>query len=93
MVEPSVSLVEHMEDGRLDGIVLKDRRSTYRDGTRVGWSNVKDRSWYDREVWRGSTERENPRRISCLGTFGRLPTRRTTRCSGVWKRCCHWSSA
>ena len=39
-------------DGRLEGIVLKDRTSTYRDGTRVGWSKVKDRSWYEREAWR-----------------------------------------
>ena len=52
IVEPSVSLVEHMADGRLEGIVLKDRLSTYRDGTRVGWSKVKDRSWYEREAWR-----------------------------------------
>ena len=53
LVEPSVSLVEHMEDGRLEGIVLKDRTSTYRDGTRVGWSKVKHRSWYyEREAWR-----------------------------------------
>ena len=52
LVEPSVSLVEHMEDGRLEGIVLKDRTSTSRDGTRVGWSKVKDRSWYEREAWR-----------------------------------------
>jgi hypothetical protein len=50
--EPSVSLVEHMEDGRFEGIVLKDRTSSYRDGTRVGWSKVKDRSWYEREEWR-----------------------------------------
>ena len=52
LVEPSVSLVEHMTDGRLEGIVLKDRTSAYRDGTRVGWSKVKDRSWYEREAWR-----------------------------------------
>jgi bifunctional non-homologous end joining protein LigD len=52
LVEPSVSLVEHMEDGRLEGIVLKDRTSTYRGGTRAGWSKVKDRSWYEREAWR-----------------------------------------
>jgi bifunctional non-homologous end joining protein LigD len=52
LVEPSVSLVEHMADGRLEGIVLKDRMSAYRDGTRVGWSKVKDRSWYEREAWR-----------------------------------------
>ena len=52
LVEPSVSLVAHMEDGRLEGIVLRDRTSTYRDGTRAGWSKAKDRSWYGREAWR-----------------------------------------
>jgi ATP-dependent DNA ligase len=52
LVDPSASLVQHMESGRLEGIVLKDRMSTYRDGTRVGWSKVKDRSWYEREAWR-----------------------------------------
>jgi ATP-dependent DNA ligase len=51
-VEPSVSLVDHMTDGRLEGIVLKGRTSTYRDGTRAGWSKVNDRSWYEREAWR-----------------------------------------
>ena len=40
------------DDGRLEGIVLKDRTSTYRDSTRAGWSKVKDRSWYEREAWR-----------------------------------------
>jgi ATP-dependent DNA ligase len=52
LVEPSRRLVEQMEDGRLEGIVLKDRRSTYRDGSRAGWSKLKDPSWYAREVWR-----------------------------------------
>ena len=52
LVNPSVSLVEQMTDGPLEGIVLKDRTSTYRDGTRVGWSKVKDHSWYEREAWR-----------------------------------------
>jgi ATP-dependent DNA ligase len=41
-----------MESGRLEGVILKDRTSTYRDGTRVGWLKVKDRSWYEREAWR-----------------------------------------
>jgi hypothetical protein len=36
-----LSLVEHMEDGRLERIVLTDRTSTYRDGARVGGR----RSW------------------------------------------------
>jgi len=34
------------------GIVLKDRTSTYRDGSRDGWTKVKDRSWFEREAWR-----------------------------------------
>jgi ATP-dependent DNA ligase len=38
--------------GQREGLVLKDRRSTYRDGSRVGWSKVKDPSWYERESWR-----------------------------------------
>jgi hypothetical protein len=41
-----------MIDGRLEGIVLKDRTSTYRDGSLVRWVKVKDRSWYEREAWR-----------------------------------------
>ena len=52
LVEPSVALVEQMSQGRLEGIVLKDRTSTYRDGSRAGWTKVKDRSWYEREAWR-----------------------------------------
>lgn len=52
LVEPSTSLVAEMADGRLEGIVLKDRTSTYRDGSRAGWTKVKDRSWYEREAWR-----------------------------------------
>jgi ATP-dependent DNA ligase len=50
LVEPSVSLVEHMADGRLEGIVLKDPTSN-RDGTRRLVED-KDRSWYEREAWR-----------------------------------------
>jgi ATP-dependent DNA ligase len=52
LVEPRVAMVEAMQDGRLEGIILKDRQSTYRDGTRVGWTKVKGRSWYAREAWR-----------------------------------------
>jgi len=26
-----------MVDGRIEGIILKDRDSTYRDGSRAGW--------------------------------------------------------
>jgi hypothetical protein len=52
LVEPSVALVEQMSDGRIEGIVLKDRTSTYRDGSRTGWTKIKDRNWYEREAWR-----------------------------------------
>jgi ATP-dependent DNA ligase len=41
-----------MEAGTLEGIVLKDRDAPYRDGRRVGWVKIKDRSWYEREAWR-----------------------------------------
>jgi bifunctional non-homologous end joining protein LigD len=51
VVEAATSLVEDMQAGILEGIVLKDRRSTYRDGSRAGWSKVKDASWYQREAW------------------------------------------
>lgn len=52
LVSPSVSLVAAMQDGSLEGIVLKDRTSAYRDASRAGWSKVKDRSWFAREAWR-----------------------------------------
>jgi hypothetical protein len=32
--------------------VLPNLASFGRDGSRVGWSKVKDRSWYQRESWR-----------------------------------------
>ena len=52
IVAPSRALAIDITDGRLEGIVLKDRRSTYRDGTRVGWWKVKDPRWIVREAWR-----------------------------------------
>jgi bifunctional non-homologous end joining protein LigD len=52
LVEPSTGLFEAMQDGRLEGIVLKDRTAPYRDGSRLGWHKVKDTSWYEREAWR-----------------------------------------
>jgi ATP-dependent DNA ligase len=52
VIEPSRALVLDMESGELEGIVLKDRRSPYRGGSRAGWSKVKDVSWYAREAWR-----------------------------------------
>ena len=52
VVPPDPALAEAMIDGRLEGLVLKDRTSRYRDGSRVGWLKVKDRSWYQRESWR-----------------------------------------
>jgi ATP-dependent DNA ligase len=47
-----MALVDAMERGDLEGIVLKDRTSSYQDGSRAGWAKVKDRSWYAREAWR-----------------------------------------
>ena len=38
-----------MAEGVIEGIVLKDRRSPYPDGSRAGWSKVKDPSWYERQ--------------------------------------------
>ena len=52
IVEPCEALALDMVDGRIEGIVLKDRESTYRDGSRAGWWKVKDRSWWEREAWR-----------------------------------------
>jgi bifunctional non-homologous end joining protein LigD len=52
VVEPTRALALDMADGRLEGIVLKDRTSPYRDGSRAGWFKVKDRSWYEREASR-----------------------------------------
>lgn len=52
LVQPSADLAREIVDGRLEGIVLKDRTSPYRDGTRTGWLKVKDDGWYEREAWR-----------------------------------------
>jgi ATP-dependent DNA ligase len=51
VVETCVDLARDMA-GTIEGLVIKDRTSTYRDGRRSGWFKVKDRSWYDREAWR-----------------------------------------
>jgi bifunctional non-homologous end joining protein LigD len=52
VVTADPALVDAMIAGDLEGLVLKDRTSTYRDGSRVGWLKVKDKSWYERESWR-----------------------------------------
>lgn len=52
VVQPCEALGHEMIDGDLEGIVLKDRTSPYRDGSRAGWWKVKDRGWYERESWR-----------------------------------------
>jgi bifunctional non-homologous end joining protein LigD len=52
IVEPTQALAMDITDGRLEGIVLKDRQSLYKDGTRAGWWKVKDPRWYERESWR-----------------------------------------
>jgi bifunctional non-homologous end joining protein LigD len=51
IVEPTRALAIDIEDGRLEGIVLKDRRAAYRDGSRAGWWKVKDPRWIEREAW------------------------------------------
>jgi bifunctional non-homologous end joining protein LigD len=52
LVEPSVELATDIVEGRIEGVVVKDRESPYRDGSRAGWFKVKDPSWYEREAWR-----------------------------------------
>jgi ATP-dependent DNA ligase len=52
ILEPTQALAIDITDGRLEGIVLKDRTSTYSDGTRRGWWKVKDPRWFERESWR-----------------------------------------
>lgn len=52
IVEPTKALAVDITDGRLEGIVLKDRTSTYRDGSRAGWWKVKHPRWMEREAWR-----------------------------------------
>jgi ATP-dependent DNA ligase len=52
LVEPARSLALDVLDGRLEGIVLKDRRSPYRDGSRAGWRKVTDPRWMERNGWR-----------------------------------------
>jgi bifunctional non-homologous end joining protein LigD len=52
LVEPSVDIARQIVDGFLEELVLKDRTSPHRDGSRPGWWKVKDRSWYEREAWR-----------------------------------------
>ena len=36
-LEPSAALANQMLDGRLEELVVKDRRSPYRDASRAGW--------------------------------------------------------
>jgi len=41
-----------MTDGRLEGIVLRDRTSRYRDGTRLGRSRSRTAAGTSARVWR-----------------------------------------
>jgi ATP-dependent DNA ligase len=52
VVAPDVAFADAMASGEFEAIVLKDRKSKYRDGSRVGWVKIKHRSWYEREAWR-----------------------------------------
>ena len=51
-VQPAPSPAEDMAAGLIEGILLKDLRSTYGDGSRAGWSKLKDRGGYERKAWR-----------------------------------------
>jgi bifunctional non-homologous end joining protein LigD len=52
IVEPARSLALDVIDGRLEGIVLKDREAPYRGGSHAGWRKVKDPRWMERNRWR-----------------------------------------
>jgi hypothetical protein len=52
VIQPRRDLALDSADGRLEGIALRDRTSTYRDGSRAGRWKVKDPSWIQREAWR-----------------------------------------
>jgi ATP-dependent DNA ligase len=52
LVRACANVARQMLDGELQRLVLNDRTSHYRDGSRAGWWKVKDRSWYEREAWR-----------------------------------------
>jgi ATP-dependent DNA ligase len=59
-VEPKVDGIRGLVVFSRTGPWLKDPNSTYRDGSRRGWSKVKDPSWHQRE--RGaSSERPGTR--------------------------------
>ena len=58
----------HLRGRTAGGAVPKGRTSTYRDGTRVGWSKVKDQTWYEREARRAGGRSPVPPERS-----GRLP--------------------
>ena len=52
VIESRRDLALDLADGRLEGVALRDRTSTHRDGSRTGWWKVKDPSWIQREAWR-----------------------------------------
>jgi hypothetical protein len=47
-----MSLTIFATSARVNRARPRSQTSTYRDGTRVGWSKVKDAGWYEREAWR-----------------------------------------
>jgi hypothetical protein len=44
--KPCGDLARQMADGTIEGLVIKDRTSPYRDGGRSGCFKIKDSSWY-----------------------------------------------
>ena len=57
LLAPSQRLAEQITNGQLEGVVLKQRSSTYRAGSRAGWSKLKDPRWAEREAWRFEGQR------------------------------------
>ena len=45
--QPSPGLADDILSGALEGIVVKDRRSPYRSGSRKGWAKVKAPDWHE----------------------------------------------
>ena len=51
LIDPWQDLARQITGGHLEGIVLKQRAAPYRDGSRTGWSKLKDPRWSEREAW------------------------------------------
>ena len=54
MLQPSADLTATIEDGYLEGIVLKDRTDAYRSASQRGWSKVQSPERFERH-WSRAT--------------------------------------